>query len=130
MKKIAIYCRTAQESPEAIQLQKKQVLEAITVKLPKMESTPVLEFFEDDGYSGLDLRRPGYKALLQEIEKGEIDAVAVTDVTRIGRSSALIYGFITLLGHKGIRLISLQRDYEPGKALPEARARYGITIQI
>jgi DNA invertase Pin-like site-specific DNA recombinase len=128
MNKIAIYCRTAQESPKDIQLQKKQVLGKIQTMGSILGEAPVIEFFEDDGYSGLNSDRPGYLALLQRIEQGTIDVVAMTDVTRIGRSSTLVYDFISLLKRKGIRLISLQRDYEPGKALTEERLR--VTLQF
>jgi site-specific DNA recombinase len=128
MKKIAIYCRTAQESPEAIQLQKKQILEMIQAKGSIAGEAPVIEIFEDDGYSGLNSDRPGYAALLQKIDQGGIDAAAMTDVTRIGRSSTLLYGFITLLKQKGIRLISPQWEIDPGKELPEERLR--VTLQF
>jgi DNA invertase Pin-like site-specific DNA recombinase len=118
MKQIAVYSRTAQQSPEAIQLQKKQVLEAITAKLPKSAEAPAIEFFEDDGYSGLNLDRPGYTAFLKKIEMGDVDTVAITDLTRIGRNSVFIIDFIDLLRRKGIRLISLARDYDSGKWTP------------
>ncbi len=45
----------------------------------------VLEFL-DDGISGWTFDRPGFRAMEQSIIKGEIDAVFVKDMSRLGRN--------------------------------------------
>ena len=39
----------------------------------------------DDGYTGTNFNRPGFQAMLAEIEKGTIDCVMVKDLSRLGR---------------------------------------------
>ena len=110
MKTLAIYLRTARKDSNAIAQQKAKILDALKT-LPMTWTPSRIETFEDDGYSGLTTDRPGYRAMMQMIEDRVIDALAMTDLTRIGRSSALIYGFIDQLKRNGILLISLSQDY-------------------
>ncbi len=53
-----------------------------------------LLIFSDDGVSGTTMNRPGFKAMIQEIEKGAIGAVFVKDLSRLGRNYREV-GFYT-----------------------------------
>lgn len=44
-----------------------------------------LVHFTDDGYSGGNFDRPGWKKMLRQIEDGSISAVIVKDMSRVGR---------------------------------------------
>ncbi len=50
------------------------------VRLPK--------FYEDGGFSGGSLQRPGLQRLLQDVASGEIDVIAVYKIDRLTRSLA------------------------------------------
>ncbi len=39
----------------------------------------------DDGYSGSNFERPGFKMMLEDIRRGKIDCVVVKDLSRFGR---------------------------------------------
>ena len=55
-------------------------------KVAKEKGFTKLLTFSDDGISGVTMERPGYKELIQEIEKGYISAVFVKDLSRLGRN--------------------------------------------
>jgi len=40
--------------------------------------------FADDGVTGTTMNRPGFQAMIQEIEQGNIGAVFVKDLSRLG----------------------------------------------
>ena len=41
--------------------------------------------FTDDGISGTRFDRPGFMAMMDEIEDGNVDVVLVKDLSRVGR---------------------------------------------
>ena len=40
----------------------------------------------DDGYSGANFQRPGFQAMLADIEAGKVGTVIVQDMSRLGRN--------------------------------------------
>ncbi len=45
----------------------------------------IYNIYVDDGYSGLNFSRPGFQALLQDIERGFVNLVITKDLSRLGR---------------------------------------------
>ena len=45
-----------------------------------------IKHFWDDGYSGINFNRPGFTALLEEIEAGRVATWVVKDLSRFGRN--------------------------------------------
>ena len=64
--------------------------------------------FTDDGFSGKDFNRPGWQAMIAEIEAGNVATVIVKDMFRVGRNY-LETGFYTevFFREKGVRFISI-----------------------
>ena len=54
----------------------------------------VFECYVDDGYTGTDFNRPGYKAMLADIEAKKINGVIVKDLSRLGRNYIQVGNFI------------------------------------
>ena len=69
---------------------------------------PNCRHYTDDGWSGGNFERPAWKQLLAGIEAGEIDAVLVKDMSRVGRDYLQV-GFYTevLFRQHGIHFIAI-----------------------
>ena len=65
----------------SIQTQKK-----LLTKVAKEKGYTELLVFSDDGVTGTTMKRPGFQAMIQEIERGNIGAVFVKDLSRLGRN--------------------------------------------
>ena len=67
-----------------------------------------IKHYTDDGYSGGNFDRPGWKELIADIEDGKVGTVIVKDMSRVGRDY-LQTGFYTevFFREKGIRFIAI-----------------------
>ena len=65
-------------------------------------------FFVDDGVSGVTYDRPGFQAMLAEIEAGRVAVAIAKDLSRLGRNSALtgLYTNFTF-PQNGVRFIAI-----------------------
>lgn len=70
-------------------------------------------FFVDDGYSGTNFNRPSWNELLERIENGEVSALIVKDMSRLGRDYLKV-GFYTevLFVEKGVRFIAINNGID------------------
>ncbi len=64
--------------------------------------------FTDDGYSGVNFNRPGFQALIAEVEAGNVGQIIVKDLSRFGRNYLQV-GFYTevLFPQKDVRFIAI-----------------------
>jgi DNA invertase Pin-like site-specific DNA recombinase len=69
--------------------------------------------FSDDGVSGTTFERKGFKEMIAEIENGNISAVIVKDMSRLGRDYLQV-GFYTevFFRQKGIRFIAVSNNID------------------
>ena len=58
----------------------------LLTKVAKELGYTILVHFFDDGISGVTMNRPGFREMIQEIEKGHGSAVLVKDLSRLGRN--------------------------------------------
>lgn len=75
-----------------------------------------IRHFYDDGYSGTNFNRPGFTALLEEIEAGRVDTLVVKDLSRFGRNYLQV-GYYTeiVFPKKGVRFIAIYGKVFPRK---------------
>lgn len=69
----------------------------------------VVEVFEDFGVSGSKASRPGLDRLMQGAHRREFDAVAVTKLDRLFRSTKHLLETVDQLDHLGVGLIPLDQ---------------------
>jgi site-specific DNA recombinase len=67
--------------------------------------------YEDGGYTGGNLERPGVRALLADIEAGKIDCVVVYKVDRLSRSLLDFAQLIGLFEQHGVSLVSVTQHF-------------------
>lgn len=53
-----------------------------------------IRHFTDDGFSGVNFNRPGFLALIKEVEAGNVATLIVKDMSRLGRNYLQV-GFYT-----------------------------------
>ena len=72
-----------------------------------------LVHFTDDGYSGGNFDRPGWKEMLRQIEGGSIGAVIVKDMSRGGRDYLQV-GFYTevFFREKGVHFVAISNGVD------------------
>ena len=72
-----------------------------------------IRHFYDDGYSGTNFNRPGFTALLEEIEAGRVDTLVVKDLSRFGRNYLQV-GYYTeiVFPIKGVRFIAINNNVD------------------
>ena len=67
-----------------------------------------LRWYTDDGYSGANFQRPGFQAMLADIEAGKVGTVIVKDMSRLGRNYLLVGMYTEMIfPQKGVRFIAI-----------------------
>lgn len=46
----------------------------------------LVEEYADDGYTGTNFERPGFKRMMEDIKSGKINCIIVKDLSRLGRN--------------------------------------------
>ena len=69
-------------------------------------------YFEDPGYSGKDMARPGMQALMLEIEAGNVDVVVTYKIDRITRNIGDFYQLWQRLEKKGVDFVSATQQFD------------------
>ncbi len=91
-KRCAVYCRVSSDerldqSFNSIDAQREAGIAYVaSQKAEGWELVP--DFYEDPGFSGGNMERPGLKRLLKDIQAGKIDIVVVYKIDRLSRSLA------------------------------------------
>ena len=63
--------------------------------------------FTDDGISGTRFDRPGFMALMKEVEAGNVEYLCLKDMSRMGRDYLKVGQIMEILRQKGVRLIAV-----------------------
>ena len=63
--------------------------------------------FTDDGISGTRFDRPGFLAMMEEVEAGRVEAIVIKDMSRLGRDYLKVGQVMEVLRQRGVRLIAI-----------------------
>ncbi|RGK38829.1 DUF4368 domain-containing protein [[Ruminococcus] lactaris] len=67
-----------------------------------------LRWYTDDGYSGANFQRPGFQAMLADIEAGKVGTVIVKDMSRLGRNYLQVGMYTDMIfPQRGVRFIAI-----------------------
>lgn len=69
--------------------------------------------FTDDGYSGVNFERPGFKEMVEEVRAGNIGTIICKDLSRLGRNYLQV-GYFTeiLFPDSGVRFIAINNGVD------------------
>ena len=69
--------------------------------------------FVDDGFTGTNFDRPGFRKMMEAIERGEINCIIVKDLSRFGREYIDAGNYIEkMFPRKGVRFIAVNERYD------------------
>lgn len=68
--------------------------------------------FTDDGISGTQFDRPGFMAMMNGVNTGNIGCIIVKDMSRLGRDYLKVGQCMEILRQKGVRLIAINDNVD------------------
>ena len=113
----ALYCRLSQEDTNEGESNSIQNQRTILLQYAKENHFPNPTFFVDDGFSGVNFNRPGFQALIKEVEAGNVATIIVKDMSRLGRNYLQV-GFYTevLFPQKDVRFLAINNSIDSDNA--------------
>ncbi len=73
---------------------------------------PRFRHYTDDGVSGTRFDRPGFMAMMEEVENGNVEAIIVKDMSRLGRDYLKVGQVMEILRQRGVRLIAINDNVD------------------
>ncbi len=120
--KTGIYIRLSQEdSDKKFESDSESVINQRNILKTYVENNNYVleEEYIDDGYSGTNFDRPGFKKMIKDIRNKKINMVIVKDLSRLGRDHVMTGYFIeTFFPENRIRFISVMENYDSFKNQP------------
>ncbi len=111
----AIYTRVStdeQARSEYSSLERQKEVCASYIEIQKEKGWHLAGVYEDGGYSGKDLSRPGLQELLQDVRDRKIDVVVTYKIDRISRSLKDFYEFWEVLKEHGVSFVSATQHFD------------------
>ncbi|MCT4607096.1 MAG: recombinase family protein [Marinisporobacter sp.] len=121
-----IYCRLSNDDGENTLSNSIENQKNMLTKYAIENNFPIYDYYIDDGYTGTNFDRPGFKRLLRDIEKGYISVVITKDMSRLGRDYIQVGFYIEkYFPEAGVRYMAvndgvdtqMENDITPFKAI-------------
>ena len=88
-------------------------LKIIEERVGLLEDVEIVDSFTDDGWSGCNFERPGFKGMMEAVDSRMVDCIVVKDLSRLGRNYLETGRLIErTLPEKGVRLIAVNDGYD------------------
>ncbi len=105
MKSVGIYYRVSTDRQDLDS--QKHAVETWLTKLPQEKQPKRTFIFQDEGLSGTDSTRPGYRQLLDQAFAGKIDTILVYRLDRLSRNASEAIKTLLTLDEAGVAFISV-----------------------
>lgn len=124
--KVGIYCRLSNDDGESTLSNSIENQKELLTKCAIENNFYIYDCYIDDGYTGTNFDRPGFKRLLKDIEKGYISIVMTKDMSRLGRDYIQVGFYIEkYFPEAGVRYMAVndgvdtqkENDITPFKAI-------------
>ena len=108
-----IYARVSRADGDSTSESIKNQIQICQKHIHMSDDLVCVQVYQDDGESGLDFDRPGFRKMINDIHDGTINCVVVKDVSRIGRDyidvgKLLLQDFPQM----GVRFVSVNDNYD------------------
>ena len=111
-----IYLRLSREEANAGESQSIANQRSIILQYCKDHNITVVREFSDDGYTGANYDRPGFKAMRRHIKTGLVNTVITKDLSRLGRDMReSSYYAETYFPDHGIKYIAIGEGFDSDK---------------
>ncbi|MDE6946042.1 MAG: recombinase family protein [Anaeroplasmataceae bacterium] len=116
MLRAALYCRLSRDDGDNVESSSISSQKKFLAEYAKKNHYIVHDFYIDDGYSGTDFDRPDFKRMMQDVEKGNIQAIIVKDLSRFGRNYLKTGTYLEeYFPEKNIKFIAINDNYDSAK---------------
>ena len=76
----------------------------------------IYDIYVDDGYTGTNYDRPGFKRMIEDIETGHINVVLTKDLSRLGRNYVITGQYTDFFfPEHGVRYVAVNDSYDSDK---------------
>ncbi len=112
--KVGIYCRLSVDdgiaASDSVSIQNQR---AIITDFVNKKGWHIENYYIDDGYSGTNFDRPGFKEMIHDIESRKINTVITKDLSRLGRNYIKTGYYIdTYFPDRNIRYIAISDNID------------------
>lgn len=109
-----IYCRLSDEDGDNTEYNSIGNQEKIAMHFLKAHpDIEAVDIYSDNGFTGMNFSRPGFRRMLSDIRDGVINCVIVKDISRLGRHFVLTSELAEkILPEMNVRLISINDGYD------------------
>lgn len=115
-----LYCRLSKDDEQRGESVSIGTQRSILTDYCQNHGYAIYKVYTDDGYSGLNFNRPGFKELLEDVERGAVNMVITKDLSRLGRDYIMTgYYSEMFFQSKGVRYIALADDVDSLKGTNE-----------
>jgi DNA invertase Pin-like site-specific DNA recombinase len=111
MLRIAIYSRKSIETDTGESI--KNQIQICKSYFKRENGKCKFEIFEDEGFSGGNIKRPDFQRMMQLIKIKQFDVVAVYKVDRIARNIVDFVNVFDKLEKLGVKLVSVTEGFDP-----------------
>lgn len=118
----AIYARLSKDDKDRSEsnsiASQKMICEEYISKSPDLE---LVETYVDDGYTGVNVERPEFKRLEDDLRSGKIDAIVCKDLSRFARNYIDAGKYLErTFPRLGVRFIAINDDYDTLHSNPQS----------
>lgn len=111
--KVGAYVRisnsSTQNDSDSINIQKSIITDFVATN----SDMKLVNFYEDDGFTGTNFNRPSFNKMIDDIRDKKINCIIVKDISRFGRNHLEVGNYIeNILPFLNTRLISISDNYD------------------
>ena len=114
--KAAVYIRVSTPGQaingESLDMQKERLIEYV-----KAHDWELYKAYEDGGFSGKDTDRPGFQAMLSDVQQNKFDVLLVYKIDRLSRSILDFHTTMKVLQEHNISFVSLTQQFDTSNSM-------------